>query len=44
MGSLTLKRHNFFYNEENRKAIRSFAPRPLIFKMQEEVLKFMISL
>ena len=31
--SLALKRHN-------RKATHSFAPRPLIFKLQQEILKF----
>ena len=40
MDSLTLKRHNSFQNENNRKATSSFAPRPLIFKLQQEVLKF----
>ena len=39
MDSLTLK-HNYFQNENNRKATHSFAPRPLIFKLQQEVLKF----
>ena len=34
MGSLTLKR-NAFENQNNRKT--SFAPRPLIFKLQQEV-------
>ena len=37
--SLTLKRHNSFQNENNGKATHSFAPRPLIFKLQQ-VLKF----
>ena len=37
MDSLTLKPHNFFQNEN---ATYSFAPRALIFKMQQEVLKF----
>ena len=37
--SLTLK-HNPFQNEDNGKATHSFAPRPLIFKFQLEVLKF----
>ena len=37
---LTLKRHNFFQNQNNRKASHSFAPRRLIFKSQQEVLKF----
>ena len=40
MDCLTLKRHNSFQNENNRKATHSFAPRPLIFKFQQEVLKF----
>ena len=35
MDTLTLKRHNSFPNENN-----SFATRPLIFKLQQEVLKF----
>ena len=37
MDSLTLKPHNFFQNEN---PTHSFAPRALIFKMQQEVLKF----
>ena len=37
--SLTLKRHNSFQNKNKRKAIHSFAPRPLIFKLQQEVWK-----
>ena len=40
MDSLTLKRHNSFQNKNNRKATHSFAPRTLIFKLQQEVLKF----
>ena len=40
MDSLALKRHNSFQNLNNRKATHSFAPRPLIFKLQQEVLKF----
>ena len=40
MNSLTLKRHNSF---QDRKATHAFAPRPLIFKLQKEVLKLMIS-
>ena len=40
MDSLILKRQNFFQNQNNRKATHSFAPRPLIFKLQQEVLKF----
>ena len=38
--TLTLKRHNSFKNKNNRKATHSFAHRPLIFKLQKEVLKF----
>ena len=33
------KRHNSFQNENNRKATHNFAPGPLIFKLQREVLK-----
>ena len=41
MDSLTLKCHNFFQNENNGKATHSFAPRPLIFKLQHKgFLKF----
>ena len=40
MDSWTLKRHNSFQNYNNRKARHSFAPRRLIFKLQQEVLKF----
>ena len=40
MYSLTLKRHNSSQNKNSRKAIHSFAPRPLISKLQQEVLKF----
>ena len=40
MNILTLKRHNSFQNENNRKATHSFAPRSMIFKLQQEVLKF----
>ena len=39
MDSLTLKRHNSFQNENNRKATQSFTPRPLIFKLQQEIFK-----
>ena len=35
-----LKRHNFFQNKNNRKAIHNFTPRPLIFKLQQKVFKF----
>ena len=37
MDSLTLKRHDSFKNKNNRKATYSFGPRPLIFKLKEEV-------
>ena len=40
MDSLTLKRHNCFQSQNNRKAKHAFAPRPLIFKLKQEVLKF----
>ena len=40
MDSLTLKRHNSFQNQNNRKATHSFAPSALIFKLQLEVWKF----
>ena len=40
MDSLSSKRHNSFQNKNNGKATHSFAPRPLIFKWQQEVLKF----
>ena len=38
MDSFTLKRHNSFQNQNNRKATHSFAPRRIIFKLQREVL------
>ena len=40
MESLTLKRRNSFQDYNNRKSTHSFAPRLLIFKLQQEVLKF----
>ena len=40
MDSLNLKRHNSFQNRNIRKATHYFAPRPLIFKLEKEVLKF----
>ena len=40
MDSLTLKRHNCFQSQNNRKAKHAFASRPLIFKLKQEVLKF----
>ena len=39
MDSLTLKCHNSFQNKNIRKAKHGFAPIPLIFKLQQEVLK-----
>ena len=39
MDSSTLKQHNFFQNKNNRKATHSLAPRPLTFKLQQEVSK-----
>ena len=39
-GLFDLKRHNSFQNENKRKATHSFAPRHLIFKLQEDILKF----
>ena len=38
--SLTSKHHNSFLNKNNRIATHSFASRPLIFKLLQEVLKF----
>ena len=40
MDSLTLKRHDSIQSLKNRKANHSFAVRPLIFQLQQEVLKF----
>ena len=40
MDSLTLKRHNFFQNQNNRKATHGFAHRRLLFKLQQKVQKF----
>ena len=37
MDSLTLKCHNSFQNKNNRKAKHGFTPRPLIFKLQQEI-------
>ena len=34
------ERHNSFQNENNTKATHSFALTPLIFTLQQEVLKF----
>ena len=36
---MTLKRYNSFQNQNDKKATDSFAPRPLVFKLQQEVLK-----
>ena len=38
-GLFDSKRHNSFQNENNGKATHSFAQKPLIFKLQQEVLK-----
>ena len=38
--SLTLKRHNSFQNKNNKKSTHSLAPRPLIFQLEQEILKF----
>ena len=40
MDLLTLKGHKSFQNQNNKKPTHSFDPRPLIFKLQQEVLKF----
>ena len=40
MEMLTLKRHNFFRNQNSRKATHSFPPGPLMFKLKQEVIKF----
>ena len=40
MDSLTLKRHNSFQRKNNAEATHPFGSRPLIFKLQEKVLKF----
>ena len=37
MDSLTLKHHNSFQSQNDRKTTHSFATRPLIFKLQQEV-------
>ena len=37
--SLTLKRHVSFQSRNNRNTTHIFAPKPLIFKLQQEVLK-----
>ena len=43
MDTLTLKRHAFFQNENEIKATQISSPRPLIFKLQQEVLKLKIN-
>ena len=40
MDSLTLKRHIFFQNKNNKKGTHSFAPGHLTFNFQQKVLKF----
>ena len=40
MSTLTLYRHNSFQNQNNKKDTHSFAPRRLVFKLQQEGLKF----
>ena len=40
MDSLTSKHHNSIQNQNNRKVTQSFAPRALIFKLHQVVLKF----
>ena len=37
--SLTLKRRKSYQNKNNRKVTHSFASRPLIFKLQQEISK-----
>ena len=37
-GLFDLKRHDSFQDENNRTTTHSFAPRPLIFKLQQKVL------
>ena len=36
MDPLTLKHDNFFENKNNKKSTHSFAPRPLIFVLQQD--------
>ena len=40
MESSTLKSHNSFKNKKNTKATNAFARSSLIFKLQQEILKF----
>ena len=42
MDSWTLKRHDSFQNQNNRKANHDFAPKPLIFRLEQKVLKLNI--
>ena len=44
MDSLTLKSRNSFQISNNRKTTPNFSLRPLIFKLQQEVLKFLKAL
>ena len=37
MDSLILKRHNSSQNQNNRKATHTFIPKPLIFKLQQDI-------
>ena len=39
MASLTLKRLNYCQSRNDRKATNIVAPRTLIFKLQQEILK-----
>ena len=39
MEPAALKRQNSFQNENKRRVTHSFAPRPLIFKLQQDVLR-----
>ena len=43
MNCFTLKRHSSFKNQNNTKATQNFTPKPLIFKVQQENLKSVIS-
>ena len=43
MDYLTLRRHNFLKNKNNRKITRSWAPRSLIFKLQKKFENSVIS-
>ena len=40
MDSLTLKRPISFQNQNDKKVTHTFAPRTLILRLQQEVLKF----